>query len=118
MNKKDIRRKFKNDVLKRDNNKCKICGRNDVKLDAHHITDRNEMPNGGYVIENGITLCDVENGCHIKAERYNITDGKDWFDGYHPLDLYKLIDSNMGLAKEKSKLILREYNLEKILKKS
>lgn len=26
-------------------------------LDAHHITDRNEMPNGGYVPENGISLC-------------------------------------------------------------
>jgi hypothetical protein len=26
-------------------------------LEAHHITNRNEMPNGGYVVENGITLC-------------------------------------------------------------
>jgi|ERR1035437_870499 hypothetical protein len=102
MSKKDIRSKFRNDVLKRDGNHCKVCGRGDVKLDAHHVTDRSEMPNGGYVVENGITLCDTENGCHIKAERFHITDGKDWVDGYHPFDLYKLIKSNLGLAKEKS----------------
>ncbi len=93
---------FRENVLKRDGNKCKVCGRSDVKLDAHHITDRSEMSNGGYVIENGITLCDCKGGCHMKAERYHITGGKDWVDGYHPMDLYKLIKSSIGLAKEKS----------------
>lgn len=104
-NKRKIREKFRNDVLKRDNYKCKICGRNDVKLDAHHIENRETILNGGYVLENGITLCDVEFGCHIKAERYHITNGKDWVDGYHPLELYKLIKSNLGLAIEKSKML-------------
>jgi hypothetical protein len=61
------------------------------------------MPNGGYVKENGITLCDGEDGCHMKAERYHITGGKDWVEGFHPIDLYKIIKSNLGLAKQKSK---------------
>ncbi|APR81162.1 Hypothetical protein A7982_06509 [Minicystis rosea] len=39
-----------------------------VKLDAHHITNRNLMPAGGYVAENGIALCDTPGGCHEKAE--------------------------------------------------
>ena len=97
-----IRDRFRNEVFTRDGNKCKICGSTD-KLDAHHITDRTEMPNGGYVKENGISLCDGKDGCHMKAERYHITGGKDWIDGFHPIELYKLIGSNLGLAKQKSK---------------
>lgn len=38
MGKKDVRRNFREGVLKRDKNKCKVCGNPDVKLDAHHIT--------------------------------------------------------------------------------
>jgi CRISPR/Cas system-associated protein Cas10 (large subunit of type III CRISPR-Cas system) len=98
-----IREKFRNDVISRDNHRCKVCGDSISKLDAHHITDRNEMPNGGYVKENGITLCDKENGCHMKAETFHISEGKDWVEGFHPLDLYKLIKSNLGLAIQKSK---------------
>jgi hypothetical protein len=60
------------------------------------------MPNGGYVLSNGITLCDKENGCHWKAEEYNRTNGKNWVDGLHPLDLYTLIGSNLGKAKSDS----------------
>ena len=101
-----MRNNFRNGVIKRDGNKCKVCGISNVKLDAHHITDRTEMENGGYVIENGITLCDSENGCHRKAEVYHTTNGKNWIDGYHPMDLYKLINSNLGLARQKSKELL------------
>lgn len=97
--------KFRNSVLERDGNRCKVCGRSDVKLDAHHIENRNYIEGGGYVLENGITLCDTKDGCHMKAERYHITGGKDWVKGYHPMDLYKLIKSSLGLAKEKSKLL-------------
>lgn len=75
--KKKIREAFREAVFTRDGHKCRMCGRPDCKLDAHHITDRNELPNGGYVKENGITLCDVEGGCHMKAEQYHITGGKD-----------------------------------------
>ena len=80
---------FRNGVLKRDKFKCKICGDSVSKLDAHHITDRSEMPDGGYVLENGITLCDKEGGCHMKAERYHISSGDKWDAGFHPDDLYK-----------------------------
>jgi 5-methylcytosine-specific restriction endonuclease McrA len=98
-----IRDRFRNDVFKRDNHRCKICGDSTSKLDAHHITDRSEMPNGGYVKENGITLCDKENGCHVKAEQYHISDGKQWVDGLHPEDLYRIIKSSKDLAIQKSK---------------
>lgn len=51
MSKREIRNKFRNSVFKRDNFTCKVCGvkRNIDDLDAHHITDRSEMPNGGYL---------------------------------------------------------------------
>lgn len=57
------------------------------------------MPNGGYVLENGITLCKE---CHIKSEKYHLTEGKEFVLGYHPNDLYKLIDSSKGKAFVKS----------------
>jgi hypothetical protein len=68
-------------------------------LDAHHITPREKMPNGGYVKENGISLCPE---CHIKAEDY-LHGVMYYFDDYAPTDLYKLINSSYELALEKSK---------------
>lgn len=38
-----------------------------VVLDAHHVTPREDMPNGGYVKQNGISVCDE---CHQKAEAW------------------------------------------------
>jgi len=95
-----IRDDFREAVFKRDGHRCKMCGAkaSEKKLDAHHITDRSEMPNGGYVKENGISLCDGENSCHMKAERFHISGGSEWEDGMHPDDLYKLI----GSSKEKA----------------
>jgi len=55
--KKEIRNNFRNEVFARDRYKCKCCGF-EPKLDfgdgidAHHITDRNEMPEGGCKIFN------------------------------------------------------------------
>lgn len=89
-----IRQKFKDNVFERDNHKCKFCDET-KNLDAHHITDRSEMPNGGYVKENGITLCPKH---HLEAEQYHITDGLDWVNGMHPDDLYELINSSYELA--------------------
>ncbi len=60
-----------------------------VNLDAHHITDRNEMPNGGYVKENGISVCD---DCHLKAEEFHSTGIA--VEGFAPADLYQKIDSS------------------------
>ncbi len=92
--KKLIRLKFREAVFKRDNYKCCFCNETEM-LDAHHITDRSEMPNGGYVKENGITVCKI---CHIECEQYHISNGKIWVKGKHPDDLYKII----GSSKEKA----------------
>ena len=115
--KKDIRKKFKQDVFTRDKYTCKSCGfkyeEDEVEnyLDAHHITDRSLMFNGGYVKENGISLCKYfepnkmeltsnseEDSCHMKAEKFHITEGKEWVSGMHPDDLYKSIGSSKELA--------------------
>lgn len=60
-----------------------------VNLDAHHITDRTEMPNGGYVKENGISVCD---DCHLKAEEFHSTGTA--VEGFSPDDLYQKIGSS------------------------
>lgn len=98
--KKDIRNQFRKDVFKRDNFKCIMCdfvhgtieGAAEV-LDAHHITDRNQMPDGGYVKQNGITLC---KNCHWKAEAFHRTGQS--IEGYSPEDLYNSIGSSFEKA--------------------
>lgn len=102
MGKKEVREKFRNDVFSRDKNTCKVCGETKPveELDAHHITDRSEMPNGGYVKENGITVCKED--CHFKVELFHIMEGKEWTEGFHPNDLYKMIGSSKELAIRKS----------------
>jgi hypothetical protein len=96
--KKEIRKKFRDAVYKRDNYTCRSCtfyyGPEKAQdfLDAHHITDRSLMPGGGYVKENGISLCKED--CHMKAEQFHITDGVEWEPGMHPDDLYKIIGSS------------------------
>ena len=97
--KKQIRENFRNEVFKRDKNKCRKCGKENCRLDAHHITDRNEIPNGGYVKENGISLCDE---CHVKAEVWHLSGNLEYEEGFHPNDLYDLICSNYALALLKS----------------
>ena len=77
-------------------NKVTITG--DTYLDAHHITDRNLLPNGGYVAENGISLCP---DCHQKAEEFHSTGIA--HTGYAHDDLYKVINSTYELAVEASK---------------
>lgn len=115
-NKKEIRKKFKADVFERDKYSCRVCGyvygqeHADSKLDAHHITDRDKMPNGGYVKENGISLCKNPMifgvpSCHMRAEKFHISAGLNWERGLHPDDLYKIIGSSKEEAiKESEKL--------------
>jgi predicted restriction endonuclease len=91
-----VREAFRDAVFARDNHRCKIPGCGKAAVDAHHITDRNEMPNGGYVKHNGISLCEAD---HLKAEIYHTTEGKEWPDGFHPNDLYKLIGSSYESAR-------------------
>lgn len=92
--KKIIRQRFREETFARDRHKCAFC---DCKqdLDAHHITDRNEMPNGGYVKENGITVCPTH---HLLCEEFHINGGKTWPEGYHPNDLYKKVGSSYERA--------------------
>jgi 5-methylcytosine-specific restriction endonuclease McrA len=111
--KKLIRKNFRDAVFKRDGHMCAMCGvtsaewqiankvplTDDTCLDAHHITDRSLLPNGGYVLENGITLC--KDPCHQKAEEFHSTGVA--HPGYAPEDLYKVINSNYDLAVESSK---------------
>lgn len=91
---KEWRKQFREGVFERDGHKCKICGSIGI-LDAHHITDRHDLPNGGYVLSNGISLCEP---CHIKAGEHHITHGKTWPEGFHPNDLYARINSSLEKA--------------------
>lgn len=95
--KQQVRSDFRKAVFKRDNFRCKTCktpGTEDT-LDAHHVTDRNQMPNGGYVKENGISLCEP---CHEKAEAFHVHGVA--VPGFSPEELYVLIGSTYEQAWE------------------
>jgi hypothetical protein len=101
--KKDIRKWFRAIVFERDGYACRGCGfqsspeRADDELDAHHITDRNEMPNGGYVAQNGVSLCAE---CHLKAEAFHR--GELIPPGFNPAELYAAIGSSEEEARAAS----------------
>ena len=101
--KKQIRQQFRDAVFARDAFTCRGCGftstpeRAEDELDAHHITDRHEMPHGGYVAENGITLCA---DCHEKAETFHCGDPVP--PGFAPAELYALIGSSEEEARTAS----------------
>lgn len=102
--KKMLRAQFRREVFARDENRCQCCGlkvlfiRVEELMDAHHITPREQMPNGGYVKENGITLCKGTNGtsCHEEAEAYLC--GTSTNEKYAPATLYALIGSSHSAA--------------------
>ncbi len=85
-NHKRWRKEFNEGCLERDGHKCVFC---DVKenLDVHHITNRHLMPNGGYAISNGITVCP---GHHLKCENNE--------KKFQPSDLYSKINSTFAEA--------------------
>lgn len=91
---KKWRIEFREGVFERDGHACVFCKATE-NLDAHHITDRHEMPNGGYAISNGITVCDDD---HWECEKYHT--GSDIKDGYHPDQLYQRIGSSKEQAIE------------------
>jgi hypothetical protein len=68
-----------------------------LPLDAHHITDRSLMPFGGYVPQNGISLCPQ---CHELAELYHVTGVA--HPGYSPSDLYAKVSSSYDWAVQMS----------------
>jgi hypothetical protein len=55
------------------------------------------MPNGGYVKQNGISVCD---DCHLKAEAFWSTG--EAIEGFSPEDLYNLIGSSLEIATKAS----------------
>lgn len=63
--KRKIRDQFRNGVFQRDRFTCVVCPLEAV--DAHHIRPRENFPDGGYHLSNGISLC---SGHHLKAEAY------------------------------------------------
>jgi 5-methylcytosine-specific restriction endonuclease McrA len=94
--KRDARIKLFVAVSERDRH-CKGCGCpwtiSGPKFDAHHITDRHEMPNNGNVLENLIFLCST---CHWEAEAYHRNEVPK--DGFWPDQLYELIGSSYEKA--------------------
>jgi len=106
--KKRVRAAFRDAVFSRDHYCCKVCGEkgSDETLDAHHITNRDLMPNGGYCAENGITLCKKLGGCHEKAEAFNWT--TNIVPGFEPNTLYNHIGSTYERALEASKQLKEE----------
>jgi hypothetical protein len=101
--KKQVRQQFRDAVFARDAYACRGCGFEstpecaETELDAHHITDRNAMPNGGYVAENGISLCAE---CHAKAETFHC--GESVPLGFLPAELYARIGSSEEEARAAS----------------
>lgn len=89
---KQWRKQFNEDCLKRDKNKCVFCDKTE-NLDVHHITDRHEMPNGGYVASNGITVCQEH---HLMCEEYH--KNLKAASGFYPADLYKKIGNSHSQA--------------------
>lgn len=116
--KRATREEFRDAVFRRDKYKCQgadCIGKDTPRvgqsltssgvhaLQAHHITDRTLMPNGGYVKENGVSLCGP---CHAKAEVFHETRGRECVVWYHPDDFYRTIGSSKEAAKEASKRLL------------
>ena len=109
-NKKAVRAAFRNAVFGRDGYRCVMCGwRMDASgsgLDAHHITDRNDPAfrgTGGYVAENGVTLC--QHLCHPLAEQHHRLG--EVHPDYSPDDLYAKIKSSKDKAVAASLKLLR-----------
>lgn len=67
------RKKFREDCVKRDNNTCivpscnsRVDDEKDGEGDIHHIIERKLWPNGGYIKENGVSICNYH---HRLAEK-------------------------------------------------
>jgi hypothetical protein len=58
------RSQFRESVFRRDGNRCVFCEK--PALDAHHILERRLWPDGGYYLDNGISVCEEH---HLDCER-------------------------------------------------
>lgn len=62
---------FRNAVFERDGYRCVVCG--EAAQDAHHIIERRLWSDGGYYLENGVSLCGRH---HIEAEKTTLSCGE------------------------------------------
>ncbi len=62
------RDQFRESVFERDNYQCVVC--QSPAQDAHHILERRLFPDGGYYMNNGVSVCGP---CHIKCEETTIS---------------------------------------------
>lgn len=58
------REEFREAVFSRDKYRCVHCRAEAV--DAHHLLERRLWPDGGYIPDNGVSLC---GDCHLLAEQ-------------------------------------------------
>lgn len=110
--KQQVRAEFRKAVFARDLYRCVTCGfqsipeRVEEELDAHHITPRELMPGGGYVVGNGVSLC--RRTCHhiaeleLKREPVLAPPKSDYFRKYTAAGLYEAIGSSYAKAFEAS----------------
>ena len=99
--KKKVRAKFRSDVFERANYKCQGPDCNfesnkenaEIDLEAHHLTNREVLPFGGYCWQNGISMCSA---CHIKAEQFYSAGTA--YPKFSPEELYKVIGSSYDEA--------------------
>lgn len=59
---------FREGVFARDRHRCVVCGK--PAQDAHHLIERRLFPDGGYVLDNGVSLCAAD---HREAEATTIS---------------------------------------------
>lgn len=62
------REEFKKFVFGRDNNECVIC--KEEAVDAHHIIERKLFNDGGYYLDNGVSVCEQH---HLHAETTKVS---------------------------------------------
>jgi 5-methylcytosine-specific restriction endonuclease McrA len=93
-----LRKQFRESCLKRDNNRCRACNFPANNLVVHHIINRKEIVNGGYVTSNGITLCEE---CHWRAETALQAKEK-YYLGYGETELFKKIGSSETIARSEA----------------
>ena len=111
LEKKAVRAAFNEACLTRDGHRCVICGATNIKLDVHHITPRDQMPRGGYIAENGVTLCAAgKDSCHTRAEMALKETEPDPI--YGPSALYDKIGSSHERAMQADFVVLQEFWIE------
>lgn len=62
------RDKFRESIFARDGNACVVCKA--PAKDAHHLLERRLFPDGGYYINNGVSVCEAH---HIEAEQTTLS---------------------------------------------